>query len=682
MMRRQDSRREIVVRLLITSPLARIRNHLTSPGEEPRMPSPPLSPPPSPSILMARTQQPDNMVRPDYYPSLFRSLFHDPLLLSAFAACALLIVYQAGVTILHPAWIGPVTDWLRAALAPPEVLVLIGVSIWLSRTHHPAARSWWMWSAALLSYSIARISWTVADQLIFHQGVPFPTYPDLFFVLQYPFFFLAVILLPRTRFWGSRLILTVDGLLVMGAAAAISWNFILAPLYTESGISPLARAVSLTYPVGDLFVLFGLMMTLMRPSRYRADRLVLQVLVPAVLCLIIADSWVGWLLLSSPHVYRTGGPPDVFWIAFYLLIPLAGLCQFRLTKQVPEASGHSVLKSQQLRALRWADFTTSLRFFLPIVVALLASGALMVHATMVLTQGGWRRGITPFALSAGLLLLVLVRQVLTFLEMAQLRRETEYAQANAEAMRELNRRKDEFLGIVGHELKTPLTSLQGYLELLTRRFAAWHPAEDGVEELARTVATARRMIQYSDESLHRIIRLVNDLLDDAQVRDGHLALLLDVCDLGVIVRKAVDEQRMLAPGRTISLDAPAATNVPITADASRIAQVVTNYLTNALKYSKDDRPVSICLEVRGSHAHVLVHDEGIGIPIAEQAHIWERFRVIEGNRVQSGSGVSLGIGLHISKGIIERHHGRVGVRSVPGQDSTFWFTLPLASSAT
>ncbi|HEY2630153.1 MAG TPA: ATP-binding protein, partial [Usitatibacter sp.] len=76
-------------------------------------------------------------------------------------------------------------------------------------------------------------------------------------------------------------------------------------------------------------------------------------------------------------------------------------------------------------------------------------------------------------------------------------------------------------------------------------------------------------------------------------------------------------------------------------------------------------------------ARVSVHDEGIGVPLADQPHIWERFFVVEGNRVQSGSGTSLGLGLHICKAIIEQHHGQVGLDSAPGQGSTFWFTLPL-----
>jgi signal transduction histidine kinase len=605
-------------------------------------------------------------------------LVRDRLLLSAFVVCGLLIGYQIGVTLAHPVWIGPVTDWLRAALAWPELLIVASVSLWLSRAHHSAAWSWWMWSAALLSYTVARTLWTISDQLLFHHGVPFPTFPDLFFVLQYPFFFLAVILLPRTKFWGSRLILTLDGVLAMGAVTAFSWNFLLEPLYTASGISPLARSVSLSYPIGDLFVLFGLTMTLLRPSRYWADRLVLQILVIAVISLIAADSWVGVLLLTPPHVYRTGNPPDVFWLAFYLLVPLAALCQLRLAQHAPPRGSDLAVKEKESASLQRSDFTASLRFFFPIVVALLASGAIIIHATMQTVRVGWKHEIVSFAVSASLLLLILVRQQITFLEIAQLRREAEYARASEQAMRVLNQRKDEFLGIVSHELRTPLTILKGYLELLARRFSAWRPTDREAGELARNIATARTAIQYSEESVRRIVQLVDELLDDTRIRDGRFVLHREPCDLGVIVRKAVEEQQALAPERTIRLETPTSTPVPVVADARRIAQVVTNYLTNALKYSKEDQPVAVRLEVTGDQARVSVRDEGIGVPAAEQARVWERFHVVEGNKVQSGSGVSLGIGLHISRSIIAGHQGQVGVQSVPSHGATFWFTLPLA----
>jgi signal transduction histidine kinase len=107
--------------------------------------------------------------------------------------------------------------------------------------------------------------------------------------------------------------------------------------------------------------------------------------------------------------------------------------------------------------------------------------------------------------------------------------------------------------------------------------------------------------------------------------------------------------------------------------------VLTNYLTNALKYSLEECPVDVMLEVVGSSiARVSVRDQGPGIPAEEQAHIWEIFHRVPGVEVLTGSGVGLGLGLYISRTIIERHGGQVGVESTVGLGSTFWFTLPLA----
>src|SRR5215469_5170296 len=171
---------------------------------------------------------------PKAYPHPLRRLLYDPLVLSALVVCVVLITCQIEVTLVQPARVGPVTNWLRTALAWPQLLIVIWVSLRLRHNHHSATRSWWMWSVALLFYAVAQTLWALSDQLIAHHMVPISALSDVFFILQYPFFFLAVILLPRTRFWGSRLILTLDGLLVMGAVAACSWHFILEPIYTAS----------------------------------------------------------------------------------------------------------------------------------------------------------------------------------------------------------------------------------------------------------------------------------------------------------------------------------------------------------------------------------------------------------------------------------------------------------------
>jgi signal transduction histidine kinase len=256
----------------------------------------------------------------------------------------------------------------------------------------------------------------------------------------------------------------------------------------------------------------------------------------------------------------------------------------------------------------------------------------------------------------------------------------EALRASERALRETNRQMEEFLNITSHELKTPLTSLQGNIQLMGRRINRVQLDPAKAVDLIPLVTITRSLIERSERSLDRLGRLIDDLLDVARIREGRLELCLEPCDLAAVLQTAVDEHRLVHDFRTIRLELLATPPVLVLADAQRIEQVVANYLTNALKYSCEDRPVEVRLQVNGEMARVVVRDEGVGLPADEQEHIWKRFYRARGVSVQSGSKVGMGIGLHISKSIIEWHRGQVGVDSVPGQGATFWFTLPLASS--
>jgi PAS domain S-box-containing protein len=267
-------------------------------------------------------------------------------------------------------------------------------------------------------------------------------------------------------------------------------------------------------------------------------------------------------------------------------------------------------------------------------------------------------------------------------EREQLVREREEAEAHAQALAEANRRLDAFLGIASHELKTPVSSLLLGLQILQRRLRRAAPLVTGAgAEADKTLVAAQDALEIMLQQIGRLNRLVNDLLDTSRIQAGRLAFTFHPADLAVLVRQAVEEQRQLAPERTIGLSLPGGMPVTVWADAERIGQVVTNYLTNALKYSGEERPVSVGLQVEAEQARVWVRDEGPGILPVEQAQMWERFHRVPGVEVQSGSGVGLGLGLHICQTIIERHGGQVGVESAPGTGSTFWFTLPLAREA-
>ncbi|HVB20842.1 MAG TPA: PAS domain-containing sensor histidine kinase [Ktedonobacteraceae bacterium] len=265
------------------------------------------------------------------------------------------------------------------------------------------------------------------------------------------------------------------------------------------------------------------------------------------------------------------------------------------------------------------------------------------------------------------------------IERERLLHERANARANELALREANQRMDEFMGIASHELKTPMTTIKGYVQLVARRLKNSSQQEHiRLPELQQTLATSAELLERSDIQIARLTRLVNELLDASRIQANKLEFHMEPCDLTLIVQEAVQNQQYENARRPITLELPSIQPLPIIADVDRIGQVVTNYLSNALKYSPPTTPIRVRVAVDGQTVHVSVSDEGPGLSEEEQEHIWERFYRVKGIEVQSGSGVGLGLGLHICRTIIERHGGQVGLDSTPGADSTFWFTLPLS----
>ncbi len=247
------------------------------------------------------------------------------------------------------------------------------------------------------------------------------------------------------------------------------------------------------------------------------------------------------------------------------------------------------------------------------------------------------------------------------------------------ALLETKERMDEFLGIVSHELRTPLTTIKGNVQLarLRLRSSLREVPADG-DVLRNMLEEIQMMLERAERQVNVQNRLVSDLLDISRLQADKLELRLAPCDLATMVREMVEDQRSTTPTRTIHLELAEET-APVIADAERIGQVLSNYLTNALKYSPADRPVEVQLKKEDSKVRVLVRDEGPGLTPSEQERIWERFYQVEGIKRQRGSSVGLGLGLHICRAIVEQHNGEVGVESTKGEGSTFWFTLPLAA---
>jgi len=245
---------------------------------------------------------------------------------------------------------------------------------------------------------------------------------------------------------------------------------------------------------------------------------------------------------------------------------------------------------------------------------------------------------------------------------------------------ELEQKKDALVCMANHELRTPMTSIQGHLQLLNRRLQRLLKGNDdripgGGNALRELHALC---IEPALRQVHVENRLINDLLDADSIRSETLLVVLEPWNLVRIVADAVNDLQVVAGPHPLHLELPEQLEIAVMADHVRLGQVVTNLMTNALKYSVQVQPVTIGISLRESEAQVWVNDLGPGLSPEAQQQIWDRFsplsRFIE---YQRRGGGGLGLGLYISQALVRKHGGRIGVESEPGKGSTFWFTLPL-----
>jgi signal transduction histidine kinase len=227
-----------------------------------------------------------------------------------------------------------------------------------------------------------------------------------------------------------------------------------------------------------------------------------------------------------------------------------------------------------------------------------------------------------------------------------------------DALQQAVRARDEFVSVAGHELRTPLMALQLNLHLATRMLADDDPALD--------------RLQVAERQILRLTRLTDELLDVSRITAGLMTLEREPTELGALVREVVARfaDEINRSGSRLEL----LVNGTVTGhwDRLRIDQIVSNLLSNAVKYGSG-KPITVTVDRDQAHAHLTVRDRGIGIADAEQERIFDRFeRVVVSQRVGG-----FGLGLWITKQIVEAHGGTIGVESAAGSGSTFRVVLPL-----
>ncbi|BCL84467.1 PAS domain S-box protein [Ktedonobacteria bacterium brp13] len=249
--------------------------------------------------------------------------------------------------------------------------------------------------------------------------------------------------------------------------------------------------------------------------------------------------------------------------------------------------------------------------------------------------------------------------------------------------KELDQRKDTFISMASHELRNPLTTIHANLQLAERRVKSiLNPTlhHELPKDVEHATSDAQLMLGRALRQTKVMNRLIGNLLDGTRIQANKLNLSLAEHDIVAILKDTIQDQREVTNLRTIQLDLAESGPILVLVDKDRIGQVISNYLTNALKYSAASEEVTVGIQRKAEEVYVWVKDHGPGLTPEQQLRIWERYYQAKGITVQSGTGIGLGLGLHICKTLITRQGGQVGVDSAPGRGSTFWFTLPLAES--
>jgi signal transduction histidine kinase len=526
------------------------------------------------------------------------------------------------------------------------VAVVVG-----TRLHRPAQRlPWYFFAVGLLAFAVGDTIFNLYDK-VWHRNPPVPSAADVFYLSGYPFLAAGLALLIGRVEAGRRLAGLIDAAIFSTAFALVQWVFLMDDIAHGEG-SNAAKAVALSYPAMDVVLLAALAIFFLTPA-WRT--VAYRYLAASIVLLLIADE----VYATAPDSYADTTWLDTGWLLSYVLWGVAAL----------HSSMTSLSEALPARQPRLH----------PVRLAFLTAGLLTAPTVLLIQRiGGTKVDAVPIAVAGGILAaLVLERLARLVRGLDRLRSEEREARAEAEfarrllaeqneRLREADRLKDEFVALISHDLRTPLTSIMGYLEL----------AMDD-ETLGEEPRTYLDVVQRNSE---RLLRLVNDLLFVARLEAGELDLHSSEVDLGACVRQSVEEARPRAAAKGIELGCEVQSVPDLRADRGRMFQLLDNLISNAIKFTPEGGRVEVRLVQRDTRLRLEVSDTGIGIAKEEVGRLFERF--FRATTATERHIPGTGLGLYIACAIVEAHGGGIEVESEPGQGTTFCVELPLVMAAT
>jgi len=553
-------------------------------------------------------------------------------------------------------FVGPNAETIIYQAFSVSALVSIVVGI---RRYRPApSHHWWLFAGGLAMWCLGDAYWD-CYRWILQTDAPYPSPADLAFFLGYPF--LIAGLLTLARGWGRpRLGDILDGLIIVVVAAILTGLFLLGPIFGAESSSPLAIVNALGIPIADVVLLAGLTQLVLRG---RVASFALRCITVALISTLAADPIYSYLSLKG--TYSLGMPVDAGWLILYALWGIAAL-----HPSMARMASLTEKKAAKLSLWRVAALLT----------ALLAAPAVLIAETVLGTPtDAYELGGVAIltTLLVGMRVALLQRErnaVQTELAESERRYRELFQEAEDarealhtqnERLREVDGLKDDLIALVSHELRTPLTSIVGYLELVQED-------EDELKEEHRS------HLEVVQRNAHRLLGLVSDLLFAAQVQAGRVTLEKDLVSIPELLDQAVAAALPAAADRQIDMTVRVRDDADVIGDKQRLAQVIDNLLSNALKFTPSGGSVGISVIAREDTVLIEVEDSGIGISAADQKKLFTRFFRTEAAMRKAIKGT--GLGLSIVKAIVEGHGGEITVESAEGKGATFRIALPLAAS--
>lgn len=477
---------------------------------------------------------------------------------------------------------------------------------------------------------------------------PSPSIADAFYLGSYPVLALGVLLVLRRLGTQTSRAAIIDTVVIFCGVMLVQWIFFIDPYNHQRFGTEGARLVQQAQPALDVLLLVALAQLLVGPGGRTAGY---RLLLVSLALWVLADELYG----LDVEGYEGGDYVDGLWLGSYVVWGAAAL-----HPSIGRIAEPDRRRFPRLTATR---------------LALLAAALLAAPAILLVERIAHHR-VHAYVLGIGgalLATLVLLRLAGLVRAVERSRRSEGHARREAEQAQrllayqnkqlvELDQLKDEFVSSVTHELRTPLTSISGYVELLLE-------GEDDEEK--------RQYLAIVERNAERLLGLVSDLLFTARLQDGRLELGKERVDISELARDAVSSARPRAEAAAVELRAEIGDVRPVDGEAVRLAQLLDNLVSNAIKFTPAGGNVLVSVGQREGWVCVEVTDTGIGISEVERERLFERFFRSQNALERQIQGT--GLGLYISKAIAESHGGRIGVRSGEGAGTTFLVELPAAT---